>query len=286
MIEFDRIVAYGCSMTAADEALDHVFIDRLSERDMELTKLNSGGVWSADWYSEYLTPKYCSDKTMFVDNSWNFAEQVRRTREVSWVRWLADKFGVPYLNRAIGGAGIEYNIYCYEQDLSAGIIKKTDLVLFGLTTPHRWFWLDDNGNPKHPLLGHSYNWPSEKFYKEYLIYVGNDYQNYWDYYSSIKYIDMLSSCSNNQIKSLFVTVNYNNLLNFASNKDILNENFIKIIESISNMQSIIKMDYHFKSYELDQARKEPNPSYCGFGHPKISEHKIMAENLYKYIADE
>jgi hypothetical protein len=50
----------------------------------------------------------------------------------------------------------------------------------------------------------------------------------------------------------------------------------------------MKLDYYFKSYEYGRNWNalEPHPKYCGFGHPKISEHQVMAEELYKYLINE
>lgn len=289
MIEFDRIVAYGCSMTCGDEALDHVFVDALTEYEVDKSKIAVGGQFCPSWNSTYYTPKYCSDKTLFDENGrWLWGEQMRRTKEVAWPRWLADKFGVPWVNRSIGGAGIEHAIYCYEEDLATGKISDRDLILFGLTTPHRWFWIDENGLIKKPLLSFPADWPSPKFHSEYVATVGNTYQCYWDHYWQIQYIDSLYLKTNGRVRSFFVSSAHDNLFRWVSDATFWDSNVHKIYQKIKDLPSIMKFDYYFKSYEYHRewSKEEPHPLYCGFGHPKISEHQVMAENLYKYLTNE
>lgn len=289
MIEFDRIVAYGCSMTCGDETMDHVFVDALTEYEVDKTKIDMGGLYCPTWNAKYYTPQYCSDKTLFDENGrWIWGEQLRRTKEVAWPRWLADKFNVPWVNRGLGGAGIEYAIYCYEEDLATGKIGDKDLVLFGLTTPHRWFWISEDGLVKKPLLSFNADWPSPKFHQEYVATVGNMYQSYWDYYWQIKYIDGLYCQTGGRVKSFYVSTEHSNLLRWISDPAFWHSDLCKIVQQINDFPSIMKLDYHFKSYEYtkDWSREEPHPLYCGFGHPKISEHQVMAEELYKYLTNE
>ena len=289
MIEFDRIIAYGCSMTAGDEALDHVFVDSLTEYEVDKTKIDLGGLFCPEWAGKYYNPKYCSDKTLFhEDGRWDWSEQIRRTKEVAWPRWLADKFDVPWINRGLGGAGIEYAIYCYEEDLATGKIGDKDLVLFGLTSPNRWFWISEGGLVKKPLLSFNADWPSPKFHQEYVATVGNIYQSYWDYYWQIKYIDGLYRQTGGRVKSFYVSTAHSNLLKWVSDPTFWHSDLCKIVQQINDFPSIMKLDYHFMSYEYteDWSREEPHPLYCGFGHPKISEHQVMAEELYKYLTNE
>ena len=290
MIEFDRIIAYGCSMTCGDEAMDHVFVDSLTEYEVDKTKIDLGGLFCPEWAGKYYNPKYCSDKTLFhEDGRWDWSEQLRRTKEVAWPRWLADKFGVPWINRGLGGAGLEYSIYCYEEDLVTGKIGDKDLVLFGLTSPHRWFWFNENGITKKPLLSFHADWPSPKFHKDYVATVGNIYQLCWDYYWQIQYVDNLYHRTNGRVKSFFVTYPHNDIFKlFISDPAFYQSNVYRMAEKLGSLPSVLKLDYYFKSYEYgrDSNNLEPHPLYCGFGHPKISEHQVMAEELYKYLINE
>lgn len=289
MIKFDRIVAYGCSMTAGDETMDHIFVDSLSEYEVDKSKLDCDALWCPSWNDKYYTPEYCSDKTLFDEQGkWIWGEQLRRTKEAAWPRWLADKFGVPWVNRALGGSGIEYAIYCYEEDLAKGEITDNDLILFGLTTPHRWFWLDETGRPKKPLLTYIADWPSRRFHEEYLATVGNIFQCYWDYYWQIKYIDSLYHMTNGRVKSFYVSMAHHSPFRWVSDNNFWDSDLHKITSKLSKFPSIMKMDYYFKSYEFhrDWPRGEPHPDYCGFGHPKIHIQQEMAEELYKYLTNE
>lgn len=290
MIEFDRIVAYGCSMTCGDETLDHIFVDALTEYEVDKTKIDMGGLFCPNWNATYYTPKYCSDKTLFdQDGKWLWGEQMRRTKEVAWPRWLADKFGVPWINKSIGGAGIEYAIYRYEEDLATGQINDSDLVLFGLTTPHRWFWIDETGLPRKPLLSFPADWPSPKFHSEYVASIGNTFQCYWDYYLQLRHIDSLYHRSNGRVRAFHVTNSHDNAFRWFENMpNYQHTNLYKIASQVYDFESIMKLDYYFKSYEYtrDWAREEPHPLYCGFGHPKISEHQVMAQNIYEYLINE
>jgi hypothetical protein len=289
MIEFDRIIAYGCSMTCADETLDHIFVDAMTEYEVDKSKIELGGMFCPNWNAIYYKPEYCSDKTLFdVNGRWDWGEQLRRTKEVAWPRWLADKFGVSWVNRGLGGAGIEHAIYCYEEDVVTGKIGHKDLVLFGLTSPNRWFWVTENGVPKKPLLSFNADWPSPKFHQEYVAAVGNTYQTYWDYYLQIKYIDGLHHQTGGRVKSFFVTAPHDNYYSWVTDPTFWNSTVHKITQQTKDLSSIMKLDYYFKSYEYrrDSNNLEPHPLYCGFGHPKISEHQVMAEELYKYLINE
>jgi hypothetical protein len=118
--------------------------------------------------------------------------------------------------------------------------------------------------------------------------VGNTYQICWDAYWQIQYIDNLYHRTNGRVKSFHVTTNYNNIFKGISDPTFYQSNMYRIAEKSKDLPSIMKLDYYFKSYEYGRNWNalEPHPKYCGFGHPKISEHQVMAEELYKYLINE
>lgn len=64
---------------------------------------------------------------------------IQKLREQnSWPRWLADKFGIPYVNLGICGYGNEYIYKDLETAIEQGFITKDDLIIVVFSYPYRY----------------------------------------------------------------------------------------------------------------------------------------------------
>lgn len=292
-LSFDRIIVYGCSYTAGDELLDAEWFD-LAEKDIDILKKEEGGNSNLfNFYKKYKNKKYCSDHTLFdIDGNWLFHEAYERQKNQTWSRWLADKFGVPCVNRALGGASVEYCLYSFNTDVILGNITPTDLVLFAITSPHRWFYINSQGYPQRCLMGFVDNcWPSKNFYNEYLLHINNPYQAMWDYYLQLRHIEEMSK-NNPNIKMFFIN-NSNDefsggsfaksLLGDCEERSLSPDHIMwKMLDSVDNFTCLLSTDDWYAFNSGLKFIKEDEPTH-GFGHPRISSHKKMADQLYEVL---
>jgi hypothetical protein len=79
----------------------------------------------------------------------------------AWPRHLADKIGIPWVNRASPGMSNYNMIYNIDRDLANGDIFDTDLVILGTTSPNRLIHINYEGKDKSLHLGYLNNWPQE-----------------------------------------------------------------------------------------------------------------------------
>jgi len=113
----NRIVAYGCSYTFGSELADIDFIE-----NAEAEKRNLGLAEFNRKYGHIITSP----------------ELIAKQQERVWPTLLANKLNVDVLNRAAGGTSLEHSVMTFRDDLFNKRIKKTDLVLLGITTLNRW----------------------------------------------------------------------------------------------------------------------------------------------------
>ena len=152
MTKFRRLVAYGCSYTQGDEILDETYIPGAEE-----LKRTQGR--NAFWIA--------------------FGKKYPKLRRVSynelgklhaWPQHLANKIGLPCINRAYPGNSIHNIIYNIEQDLAHGNILDTDLVIIGIPSSDRVVYIDNAGKADTLQLSHVDGWPDE-FKKGYSYFI-------------------------------------------------------------------------------------------------------------------
>lgn len=152
MTKFKRLVAYGCSYTQGDELLDETYIPGANE----IKKIQGREIW---W-------KTLLDTYPGLDKQ----EYNERCKFHAWPRHLADRMGIPWVNRAYPGNSIYNMIYKIDQDLANGDILDTDLVILGITSPNRLIYVDYEGRGKTLHLGYINGWP-EKFEQGYPFFI-------------------------------------------------------------------------------------------------------------------
>ena len=121
----NRVVAYGCSYTAGDEIMDHVFMNVSFE---ECNKIKRQYIQHG---------KTLDAKSKFKNdyNIWTADKELNRNH--SWAAYLAKHLDLPFVNRAVNGSSIDQIYFSIQSDLLNSSILETDLVLVGLTTPFR-----------------------------------------------------------------------------------------------------------------------------------------------------
>ena len=106
--KYKRLVVYGCSFTAGDELADALVLG-MTEDEVDLLKRS--GMSRQELYGK-------------LHN-----ECIRAGKTLTWARWLADHYNVPYSNRARGGGSLQQMVYRIERDYHNGITHEDDLVI-------------------------------------------------------------------------------------------------------------------------------------------------------------
>ena len=141
MTKFKRLVAYGCSYTQGDELIDESYVPGANE-----IKKTQG----LDAFLETLYKKYPElDKQEYNELGKSHA----------WPRHLADRIGIPWINRAHPGMSNYNMIYNIDRDLANGDIFDTDLVILGITSPNRLIHINHEGRDRTLHLGYLAAWP-------------------------------------------------------------------------------------------------------------------------------
>jgi len=183
-INFDRIVAYGCSLTAGMELADSDILD----------------IPNIDEYKKSLGVTKWLD---LLHKKLPLNEVLKLENNLAWPKYVADYFNVDYVNRAVYGSNGESSIWYVEQDIASGFLKDTDLILVGQTEPTRYFWLTDHNTPMHGCMGGSDDrWPSPLFHKEFIRFA-NPHHLMHRWLTDIKYLDMLSKTLGGRILQQF-----------------------------------------------------------------------------------
>lgn len=254
--KYKRIVAYGCSFTAGDELPDAQILG-ISED--EIDTLKRSGISRRDLYGKY------------------DPEIIKLGKTLSWVRWLSDRYGVDYSNRAQGGGSLPQMVFRIERDLRIGNIREDDLVLVGLTSMYRWFQFDNKGNEHSWVLSYSLD-KTAKFNDALVNYYVNDYNIVWLYYYNLNYLQMLSERHPN-IKMIHAISPFSSEKEFLIDNTQLKDDFKRTIDSFE-IKNIINKKSGMADLYSHLSKEEATH---GWGHPKIIYQKEFANLLYNLI---
>ena len=112
-----RVFAYGCSLTAGAELLDHVFhpdSERLKQQGVDL------------FMQTHRLPHHEQHLKVMAEE-----------RQLTWAGQLARLWGKPLINQAVSGSSLAYSVYALERDRALGLVTARDTVLVGITTRER-----------------------------------------------------------------------------------------------------------------------------------------------------
>lgn len=261
-INFNRIVAYGCSFTAGDELADSKFITSYS-----IDKINQLKRASKSTKNKFSVPD-------LPEYNWHLFDSEQRAS--SWAAKLAEKFNVDFLNKAVSGASLQYTLLQIQQDISDGAITDTDLVLIGLTSNARWMYYDKQNKPITVMFGYDYNWTSTDLKNCMALEVANDYFLLYNYFNCLEHLDLLSKKLNGRILMQYMHHTLSDYIVFA--KDMV-PSFQKMVSAPNNYDSIIDKDYSFGNFinwETDTH---------GYYHPREEFHEQFANHIYKKLTN-
>lgn len=272
-IHFDRIVAYGCSYTAGAELSDYLGFPDISIAESENLKRTT----SPHEFYQILSTNMEKHNILRGDlDAYN--------QEHAWPSYLSKRFGVDCINQASNGASNQYMVHAIERDLANNIIKDTDLIIVGLTSYSRWFYLDNTATPRKPLVGYysEIEWPTREFYDNYLVYVSGTNDAYaWSLAN--RHLALLSEKLGHRILVQPLIVNLEDLNDVA--KSTNDREFINTITHINNTPYIISK-YNSFSTATGHEFSEPWPISHGFGHPTQQQQEKFAEFIYGELTNE
>ena len=254
MLEFNRLITYGCSHMAALESADENYYV-----DAEEIKRKHG--------YPYFRKLLQQNKNFVLE------DYIEENKKQSWPLLLSKKLNVPCLNRANPGASIYKIIWDFESDVSSGILSNNDLILIDLVSPYR---LIDFSNEK-TVDTLNLNRPS--FWKDYLQegapffskVFNNDFLIFY-YIIAVKYL--ISYKKSHQI---YFTIPHNENIFFLKSKNY------KVLCDM-HLRSFSEIDiitYYTLLNNCVTDRKKDR--YYEIGHAKPIEHQRYAEKLYQTI---
>ena len=199
MIKFpyNRIISYGCSITAGSELIDHELLN-LSEEDLfaHAKKLNITG------------PRRLYESLNVTSKT---VEDIRvRNATKSWTNFIAKRFDKPMHNRAIQGTSLLDATYRILSDLHNSNIKDDDLILVGVTSPLRWFQFFEHGDYGNGIFGSKFigsTWEA-KFSNEFKTQIEHNWVNAYNivytYFKELMVLSALSDRLNGRLKLCYV----------------------------------------------------------------------------------
>jgi len=271
MKKINKIVAYGCSYTAGDEIMDHEFLGMtFAECNRVKQKyLNAGGItnaidaWWAGWKDALKLGIMPPSKQFKNDYKIGWRPFIQTQMKMSWAGQLAKRLNVQFENRAVNGSSLDEHYFKIYTDFQNGRIDNNDLVLCGLTNYRRI--IDFRTNRYEPynntLVSHLI--PHEEGSRLFLELFNNDFMIY-QYCKNIHLLHCLGSKMN--------------LLMQPMQKEFILDHIISldIPETKQYAESVWNECASSFLSELYLSDEHPR---CGFGHPALESHTLLAEQL-------
>ena len=149
-----RLVAYGCSQTAALETNDNELMPELVH-----IKKQQGAMAFLQEVKKRI-PEF------------NLAEYLDTQKENSYANLLATRLGLECSNRAVSGDSNSAMLWKIDQDIVIGNIKDDDLVIVGITSRERILHFEKK-NIISIMLGYPDTW-GNVFHKSFLNYHNSE----------------------------------------------------------------------------------------------------------------
>lgn len=258
----NRIVSYGCSITAGSELTDHNFFDMTDEELFAYVKKNKI-TGPAPLYKSLRT----SHKTI---------EDIRlHNLTKSWPNFIAKKYDKPLCNRAIQGTSISDATYRILSDLHYSTIKSDDLILVGVTSPYRWFQFFETGDCGSGVFGKSWE---TRFNHDYTTQIEHNWVNFYNIaYTHFKELMILSNLSerlDGRIKLCYVFGKDTFLHHFP--KEMKDKKFSEFYNFCVSMVPTCNDIDPTPLVKLPGGSPRNFSSHHVFGHPRIEYHEQYA----------
>ncbi len=199
IIEFDRIVAFGCSHTAGSELADHIILNKsLKETNEIKKKLVTQTAFYRFLREASAKPKILTHEGSVDSDSFFQTFESRLidlNNSYSFINVLSNLLEAECKNVARGGGSIERSVFVLNDMISNNEIKTdgSDIVFLGITSRHRFFYIKNDGTLANSdgLLPSPHTWPfpngvkNKKVHRDFLFNIFNDYYMLWKHYISI-----------------------------------------------------------------------------------------------------
>ena len=258
----NRLVAFGCSFTAGCELLDHTL-------DEKYVKLKSKAD-SSDWYSVISKDKEAMDK--LISNR-------EREKNLSWAAKLAKQLGLEFVSYAQVGNSNEKMIWQIEKAIYEGKILPTDLIIVGLTSPHRSMAFNIDNEEPIPFL-FSNNRFIETRYKKSLYSWFDDSRIVWDYIRNLESFNLLKKKLNGRLFVASMEFPFAIGINHYYSLDNLGHQatfFRDRIDELLNSDLFIGDSNYLYGFCLRDNEKLEH------GHPAEKAHQLFANALVPYF---
>ena len=253
---FNRVIAYGCSLTAGDELMDHVFMN------MSFEKCNS------------IKRQFILDSNKRIDAGFKF----RRTYNIktadkelncnhSWAAYLAKHLNLPFENRAKSGSSIDQVYFTIYHDLLSSSISNTDLILVGLPPQYR---IIDFRNPQKVLSLSNLHLDKDNLEHKLLIDMFNDDSAFFHYFKTVELLCNLKI--NIRIQPMISDMVPNSSYKINHTKDYINSVWNNSVKNMLLSEECLRP--RVVNGELKN---------CGFGHPPVESHILLAEKIYNQV---
>lgn len=247
MMKIDRIIAYGCSLTAGDELGDEYFF--------------GPGI-------EEMKKKYFCDVEKCYGDKWEELKKYNRT--ISWPNYVAEKLGVECVNRAQSGSNLGNVIFKILDDYYSNKITENDLILVGLSSPGRFFYFVELWGEvaeATSVFNYPEAWPHPELCEVLLKYYVNDYNLMWEYCRDKHHLQLISNLLGNRVK----------MFSLLSIEERWKKEFPDFDEKYPHLKHIDCQDHLMRGtsiYDICEG------DVLGWNHPPLKYHIQFADLVY------
>lgn len=266
LFPYNRIISYGCSFTAGSELTDHEVMG-ITEEELIVCARQNNYVSVSQIYDHFSVTPEIRDKI------------AKSNREKSWPNFIAQKYNIPLLNRAINGSSLSHASYRILQDMHNNIIHPTDLILVGITSPNRWFQFNENNKPFN--IGFAAGWDklnhslAQRQYKQELEKNWLTSHNViYTHSKEILFLSNLSDLMNGQIKLCYA-------LRSTRNWSRADSDFFSFCDNLIPSNNFLCTEIGMS----DLAYKNEYTTHHAFGHPRVEIHKKFADILIEKLEE-
>jgi len=285
-----RIVAYGCSFTAATETAE---AEMWGISEEELNSLKEKYDCAGEEYRKI--EKEFSQK---IEKDFLTWLEMKQTREYhnSYIKFLADKIGVPWVNSARPGSSNRNSIFRLALDLFENNLEPGDLVIIGLTTPERLFWLQSFSkvDDRYRVLNHYENEGDPEIVDR-LDKEFNPITSLYDFYHTVNHLDSLSKQLEEKGITLVQIPVINNAVQLLNKcrkyvdgqryipydkKGFDPDKILAMLESLTDFNSFYNI---WSMFDVDRIITKGELRMHGHRHPKKIVHQDYADYLYDVL---
>jgi hypothetical protein len=180
-----RIVAFGCSITAGAELLDHEI-----RSDAEEIKRQQG----LHYWNKY--HRHPDD---------DHAQLLQRELQLAWPAQVAANLGWSLQNRAVGGSSLSHCVRLLEQDMYHGEIRPQDMILVGVPLYSRMFTWEDPDRAGSWQIHNPHTWPSAQWDQKTLLTLLTDWQLLWQHLTALLRLTQISDQLQGRVRLFDVT---------------------------------------------------------------------------------